>query len=594
MKKIRSLLSVFVIAAYASPYAVMAQAHTDGRTPPAFAWRGCMIDVSRHWFPESFLRQQIVTLSRYGINRLHLHLTDAGGWRMEIRQYPQLTQLSAWRTESDWEKWWEQGDRRYVPEGKPGAYGHWYSQAALRELVAFASAHGIEIVPEIEMPGHSEEVLAAYPELRCLPAEDEAGAEGVTRQGGMLIAPNTGDFCPANEQVYTFLENVLTEVMEVFPSEYIHIGGDEAGKTFWSRCTRCRAKMRELGKQDVNALQAYMVQRMTRWINAHGRRVIAWDEIVEDGAGDASVPTAKGNAVMVWRDAAHARRALEKGYDVILSPASHCYLDYYQDAPPTQPRAIGGYLPAEKVYSLNPHEGIPEEMRTRILGVQGNLWTEYIDTTDKASYMLYPRILALAEIGLRGTERMPWKQFRPILEQRMDSMRRQGENVFDLRHEAGARRESLHRLKHKGRGARVTYAKPYRKQYAAGGETALTDGWRGDWTHADGRWQGFMTGDCLDLTVDLGRRKHIKRIAIDFLQSSGAWIYLPADFSLSVSEDGRTFREVMRRQETRRANAGAEVHQYEWTGRERVRYLRLCGTATGEGEWIFLDEIAVD
>ncbi|MBR1712366.1 MAG: family 20 glycosylhydrolase [Alloprevotella sp.] len=567
---------------------------TGEETPqPAYQWRGCMLDVSRHYFPMSYLRQQIDILAANGFNRLHLHLVDAAGWRMEIRRYPRLTRLAAWRTESDWDKWWEGGDRQYVEEGTPGAYGGWYSQDELRALVAYAEAKGIVIVPEIEMPGHSEEVLEAYPELRCEAGGAPEHVAGSLTAAGTQMARNTGDFCPANEAVYTFLENVLTEVMQVFPSEYIHIGGDEAGKAAWPSCPRCIAKMQELGTQDVDALQAYLVRRMTKWLNDHGRRVIGWDEIVFDGEDGGVVETAPGNAVMVWRDAAHAKRAIEKGYDVILSPASHCYLDYYQDAPPTQPKAIGGFLPLEKVYGFGPCDGLSEQERAHVLGVQGNLWAEYIDSPSHAQYMLYPRIFAIGEIGLKGTERPAWKQFRKSVVRRVKDLRRRGINAFDPRTEAGPRPESRKPLKHKARGAQVVYNKPYSAKYAAGGATALTDGLRGGWTHGDGRWQGFVTGDCLDVTIDLGSVLSVRRVAMDFLQSSGSWIYLPKHLTLSVSADGQAFREIFRRDEARRRNDGAEFHTYEWNGSAAFRFLRIQGTATGEGEWIFLDEVVV-
>jgi len=409
--RIRSLL--IALSLTASPLACPAQT-----AEPAYAWRGCMIDVARHFFPLSFVERQIDVLAAHGINRLHFHLTDNGGWRVEMPQYPRLTSLAAWRTESDWDKWWVGEDRRYLEQGTPGAYGGFYTQAELRGLVDYAKKRGIEIVPEIEMPGHSEEVLAAYPELGCL---------GATRK--------TGDICPANPKAYEFFENVLTEIIDIFPSEYIHIGGDEAGQSAWKTCERCQKLLAELGADDVDALQAHFVRKMAQFVASKGRKAMGWDEIIYP-----DMPA--GTAITVWRNAAHAKRAIAAGLDVVMCPTSHAYLDYYQDVPDKEPRAIGGYVPLAKTYALNPTEGLTADEARHVLGVQGNLWTEYIPTKQQAEYMLYPRIFAIAEIGLKGEARPPYAQFRKRMIREVGALRKSGVNAFDLKHESGPRKES--------------------------------------------------------------------------------------------------------------------------------------------------------
>ena len=562
--RIRSLL--IALSLTASPLACPAQT-----AEPAYAWRGCMIDVARHFFPQSFVERQIDVLAAHGINRLHFHLTDNGGWRVEMPQYPRLTSLAAWRTESDWDKWWVGEDRRYLEQGTQGAYGGFYTQAELRGLVDYAKKRGIEIVPEIEMPGHSEEVLAAYPELGCL---------GATH--------NTGDICPANPKAYEFFENVLTEIINIFPSEYIHIGGDEAGQSAWKTCERCQKLLAELGADDVDALQAHFVRKMAQFVASKGRKAMGWDEIIYP-----DMPA--GTAITVWRNAAHAKRAIAAGLDVVMCPTSHAYLDYYQDVPDKEPRAIGGYVPLAKTYALNPVEGLTADEARHVLGVQGNLWTEYIPTEQQAEYMLYPRIFAIAEIGLKGEARPPYAQFRKRMIREVGALRKSGVNAFDLKHESGPRKESRKPVHHKASGCRVDYKRPFSPYYKAAGTATLTDGLRGGYQHGDGRWQGFVSGRCLDVVVDLGKRQSVRRVAMDFLQNSNAWIYFPKRLRFSVSADGEHFTPIFEKFTPRTPQKGTQFATYAYEGRrlKNVRFVRIEGEATAAGEWIFTDEIIV-
>ena len=313
---------------------------------PRFPYRGMMLDVSRHFFDKEFVKKQMDILSYYKINRLHLHLTDAAGWRIEIKKYPRLTQFAAWRPQAVWKDWWN-GDRKYCEENDPQAKGGYYTQDDIRELVSYAQQHYITLIPEIEMPAHSEEVLTAYPELSCTHEPYKQA-----------------DFCIGNEKTFEFLENVLLEVMDLFPSKYIHVGGDEAGKASWKTCPLCQARMKEEGLKDVNELQSYLIHRMERFLNSHGRNLLGWDEILDGGL-------APNATVMSWRGTEGGLKAVEAGHHAIMSPGEYCYLDGYQDAPYSQPEAIGGYLPLQKVYSYNPiPDTLPTRFQTRCLPIR--------------------------------------------------------------------------------------------------------------------------------------------------------------------------------------------------------------------------------
>ena len=536
---------------------------------PAYQWRGVMIDVSRHFFPISFLKEQIDLLATYKFNRLHLHLTDAAGWRMEIKRYPRLTSLAAWRTNVLWKTWWNDGKREYAQEGSENAHGGYYTQEELRDLVKYAAERGITIIPEIEMPAHSEEVLTAYPELSCTHEPYKQA-----------------DFCPGSVATYDFLENVLKEVMDVFPSPYIHVGGDEAGKASWPNCPLCQQKMKEEGIKEVKGLQTYLIRHMGHFLNENGRQLLGWDEIID---GD----LAQGTTVMVWRNIDYALDAIQHGYDVVLSPGSHCYLDGYQDAPNTQPEAIGGFSPLEKVYHFTPGEGMTAEQKKHIKGVQANLWTEYIPTESHAEYMLYPRLLAISEIAWNGTPKKDYNEFKQRAIKEVDHLHKIGVNAFDLRKEVGDRKEALTPLKHKALGAKVTYNKPYNSHYKGSDEVTLTDGLRGGWNYGDGRWQGFIGRNNLDVTIDLGKVESIKYIGTDFLQCSGPEIYFPAIYNIYISEDGKNFTEIYKKGHKVSKLPLNETEVWSWKGKKKARYIRVEANTTQAGGWIFADEIEV-
>ena len=539
---------------------------------PAYSWRGIMLDVSRHFFPMDFVKKQVDVLANYKFNRLHLHLTDAAGWRMEIKRYPRLTNFAAWRTDASWKTWWNNGKRHYAHQDSTGAYGGFYTQDELRELVRYASERGITIVPEIEMPAHSEEVLTAYPELSCT-----------------HVPYKQADFCPGSVATYDFLENVLKEVMDVFPSTDIHVGGDEAGKASWSSCPLCQQKMKELGLNHINDLQAHLIHHMGRFLESHGRRLVGWDEVIDS-------TLTPGTTVMVWRSADLAAKAIHCGNEVVMSPGAYCYLDGYQDEPRTQPEAIGGYLTLERVYGYDPKENLTAEEQTKIRGVQGNLWTEYVPTQEHAEYMLYPRALALAEIGWNGTPEKNYKEFRERAVKEVERLHKvMHVNAFDLNREVGQRKEYGTRVKHKAVGAKVTYRSPYFKGYAAGGDSALVDGMRGGWANNDGRWQGFINGQHrLDVTIDLGRVDKVKEVSANFMQICGPEIFYPRTFVVSLSTDGEHFTEVYRHDEKSTLTIQPDIRNYAWKGRPTAaRYIKVEADRSDFGGWVFTDEIVV-
>lgn len=534
---------------------------------PAYKWRSLMIDVSRHFFPIDFLKKQIDVMAQYKFNRLHIHLTDAAGWRIEIKRYPRLTNFAAWRPEALWKDWSNNG-AKYTQEGTDGAYGGYYTQEQLRDLVAYASQRGITIVPEIEMPGHSEEVLTAYPELSCTHEPYKQS-----------------DFCPGSIATYDFLENVLKEIMDIFPSEYIHVGGDEAAKKSWGSCPLCQQMMRQLAC-DKDGLQAHLIAHMGRFLQRHGRQLVGWDEVIA-----ANLPA--NTTVMVWRDTQYAHRALQHGYGVVLSPGAYCYLDAYQDAPHTQPEAIGGYLPLDKVYAYVPGADLPEAEQSKIIGIQGNLWCEYVPTEQHAEYMLYPRALAIAETAWNGTKNKNLADFRKRVLAHTAILRQKGVNAFCLKHEYGERPASLRIASHKARGCKVVYNQPYNNQYRAQGQATLTDGSFGGWAFGDGRWQGFIGKDyCMDVTLDLGSMQNISYIATDFMQSCGPEIYFPAEYRVSISRDNTLFKEIYSNTYPIEETPTSEYRQLSWRGKASARYIRIKAKAA-KG-WVFADEIVVE
>ena len=603
------------------------------RDNPRFGYRGLHLDVSRHFFSKEEVMKLLDVMSFYKLNTLHMHLTDAGGWRIEIDKYPKLTSETAFRTESDWRKWWDGRDRKYLPEGTPGAYGGYYTKEDIREIVKHAASKHINIIPEIEFPGHSEEVLMAYPELSC---------SGKPYQNG--------DFCIGNELSFTFMEDVLAEGIDLFPSEYIHVGGDEAGKSAWKKCPKCQALMKEKGMKNVDELQSYMIHRAEEFLNSKDRKLIGWDEILEGGLAPEAT-------VMSWRGEDGGIKSARMGHDVVMTPGNYMYLDFYQADPKTQPYAIGGYTPIKKVYSYDPvpADSLTVEECRHILGVQANTWTEYIQTPEHLEYMMFPRALAVAEIGWTSQELRTWEDFKPRMNAHISKLQGMGIRTFTLSDElevtmqvdtAGREIEVILDAEKYPAEIRYTtdgsvpvassalYAGPITVQdsahikaaifrdgvlqgtptekkvdyhrainkpihynsklyegYMAGGTNALLDGYRGGLTYLDGRWQGYL--DDLDCVIDMEEETDIHKVSIRFMQLIGPGVFQPGQVELLTSEDGENFISRGIVPTTVPADDPDLLFQeYTFDGNWKTRYIRLKAPRANPG-FIFADEIVV-
>ena len=602
-----------------------------------FAWRGIMLDVSRHFMSADFIIQLLDEMARYKMNRFHWHLVDGGGWRFPSEKYPLLTKKAAWRTIADWDSWW-QHDRRFVDEGTPGAYGGAYTKDDIRRVVAHATRLGITIVPEIELPGHSNELPAAYPELTC--------------KGKWTF--DATDVCIGRESTFRFFEDILSEVLELFPSYYIHIGGDEAAMNHWGSCPDCRARMQQEGLKDEHELQSYMIRRIERYLNGKGRQLIGWDEILMGGL-------APNAAVMSWRGEEGGITAAKASHKVVMTPGNYVYLDFYQRESKGEPRAIGGFTPLEKTYSYNPTPAVlsPAEQQY-ILGVQGNLWTEYVQDEQHAAYMLFPRLLAIAEIGWTPQTERSYPDFLRRVAAQLPGLKARGINSYPLKRIAvyseidTARREVALRLSSEQPSAEIRYttdgtmptassrlytgerissrdsillvARLFRDgqaldfpevsyrtdyhlgigrpiyynegcqwnpKYPAGGARALVDGLRGTPTYLDGLWQGFTMP--LDVTVDLGETKALRHVFAKFMQEKMQWVYMPHHVELLLSDDGTNWRSLGQRVTT--TDDGDFLPSFETFSfpiAERARYVRVkAANQRSAGHFIFLDELVI-
>ena len=368
---------------------------------PRFAYRGLHLDVCRHFFPLSFIKKYIDAMAIHKLNYFHWHLTDDQGWRIEIKKYPRLTEVGSRRAETLEGYFYNRYPQKF--DGKP--YGGFYTQDEAREIVAYAAQRFITVIPEIEMPGHAIGALASYPYLSC---RQDSSLKVATRWG---VFPDV--FCP-RDTTFKFLENVLTEILTIFPSKYIHIGGDECPKDRWKVCLDCQARIKKEGLKDESGLQSYFIHRIEAFLNSKGRKIIGWDEILDGGL-------APNATVMSWRGTRGGIAAAKAGHDVIMTPGASCYLDHYQADPVTEPVSIGGFLPLHMVYNYDP---VPTELNAAeakyIWGAQGNLWTEYIATTEHLEHMAFPRVSALAEVLWSTKTNCNWDSFRNRMNSQFD------------------------------------------------------------------------------------------------------------------------------------------------------------------------------
>lgn len=600
---------------------------------PRFPYRGLHLDVSRHFFDKEEVKKLMNVMSYYKLNTLHLHLTDAGGWRLQIDKYPKLTQEGAFRTQSDWREWWDNGkDRQYLKEGTEGAYGGYYTKDDIRDMLAYAAEKHITIIPEIEFPAHSDEVFVAYPELCC------AGK-----------SHTSGDFCIGNPKTFEFMENVLTEVIELFPSEYIHIGGDEAGKNTWKTCPKCQALMKKEKLANVDELQSYMIRKAEEFLNSKGRRLIGWDEILEGGLAPEAT-------VMSWRGEAAGFKSARMGHDVIMTPGSYMYFDFYQADPRYQPVAIGGYTPIRKVYNYNPipQDSLTAEEAKHFLGVQANTWTEYIPTPEHLEYMMFPRALAVAEIGWTPQEKRDWQDFKPRVNAHIPVLQQMGLNPFPLSNELefdmvvdtiqkeirvtmdaekypaeihyttdgstptasspiyqepivvkdsakivagifvnGQLQDRISEQRvdyHKGIGKSIRFNSRLYPGYMAGGINAIINGYRGGLTYLDQRWQGYT--DNLDCVIDLGEVIDLHQVSSKWMQLTGPGVYQPEKVEVLTSEDGKNFTSQGVIPTTiPQDKSDLTFQEYTFQGNWKARYVQL--KAQNPKGFIFVDEIVI-
>ncbi len=609
---------------------------------PRFSWRGLHLDVSRHFFSVEEVKKYIDLLALHKMNTFHWHLTDDQGWRIEIKKRPKLTEIGAWR---DATLVGHYTDQPHKFDGQ--RHGGFYTQDEVKIVVDYAAKKGIDVVPEIELPGHARAALAAYPELSCshkpMPVE---GLWGVFEDV----------FCAGNEATFQFFDDVLSEVCALFPGKYIHIGGDECPKTRWEKCAGCQNRIKKEGLHDEHELQSYVIRRAEQMLKKHGKKLIGWDEILEGGL-------APGASVMSWRGLEGGIAAAKSGHDAVMCPGSHCYFDHYQAPPEGEPTAIGGLTTLEKVYQYEP---IPAELSEaeskHILGAQGNLWAEYFPDFRQVEYMAYPRACALAEVvwskkGERDfsdfSSRLkkhflrlealdvnfsrafwnvesetdggfltlktadPEAQIRYTLDKSEPSA---GSPIFSekikidrtatikaaafLNDKKAAKSLIINYLGHRAMGKKYELAAQPR-QYFGSNPAALTDGIRGT-ARGWGRWVGFDGTDC-EAVIDLGEATAFSKISASFLSSKGSWIFPARGMQAWCSEDGKTWRALGEEKidaEKFGEEAQIQTLEVEPTKGQSAHFVKVAiknfgplpadHPGAGRSGWLFVDEIVVE
>ncbi|WP_281225313.1 glycoside hydrolase family 20 protein [Flavobacterium aquiphilum] len=621
---------------------------------PRFQWRGLMLDTSRHFFPADMVKEFIDLLSLYKMNVFHWHLVDGAGWRLEIKKYPKLTQQAAWRID-DTGKPWNWSGIQFSDDFTKSIYGGFYTQEEVKDIVDYAKVRNITIIPEIEMPGHTEALLAAYPELSC------NGKVHFGNGGTFPASTVDGSFCAGNDKAFDFLQDVLTEVMALFPSKYIHIGGDEVDKTNWKNCPKCQARMKSEGLKNEEELQSYFVKRIEKFIVSKNRKMIGWDEILEGGLAPEAT-------VMSWRGEAGGIEASKMGHDVIMTPATPLYFDYYQGDSENEPQAFGGFNTLKRIYNYDP---IPKELTAEqakhILGSQANLWTEYITTREQVEYMILPRMLALSEVVWSPKEKRNWDNFSQKLKPHLTSFEQKGfryskgnfkvdinaerikgtitvslssenndgtiyystdgsfpnigskkyEKPFEINGTTTVRailvvdnktmvsKPAEQRFTfNKATGKDVKYEKLYSKNYQGTGNNSLTDGFKGTKNHYL-YWHGFE-GDDVVATVDLGTLTDISSISIGTIQNFNNWMFMPKWVKFEISVDGINFKEVETILNPVPTNV-TEVMLNDITtnfAKQKAKVIRVTAKnigvcpegspGAGKPAWLFVDEITVE
>ena len=556
---------------------------------PRFGYRGMMLDVGRHFFSMDEIKTYIDMMALHNINRFHWHLSEDQGWRIEIKKYPKLTEIGSMRKET------VIGHNSGKYDGKP--YGGFYTQEQAKEIVAYAAERYITVIPEIDLPGHMQAALPAYPELGCT-----GGPYEVWTQWG--VSDNV--LCAGNDQTIQFIKDVLAEIVEIFPSEYIHVGGDECPKDKWKTCPKCQARIKALGLKSDNKhtkeerLQSYVIHEAEEFLNSKGRKMIGWDETLEGGL-------APNATVMSWRGEAGGIEAAKQHHDVVMTPNTYLYFDYYQSKDTeTEPMAIGGYLPMERVYSYEPMpKSLSPEEQKYIVGVQANLWTEYIPDFKQVQYMVLPRMAALCESQWCAPEKKNYEAFLQRVSRLIDIYAKNGWNyathIFDVMLDLKPNTETgtldavartidnapiyytldgsepttasekytdvikidkpctLRTVAIRPSGSSkitkdeisfskssmkpITMLQPINKQYEFSGATVLVDGMTGNMNYKTGRWIAFYTND-LEAVIDLKEATEISSMTLHTCVEKGDWIFDTRGITVSVSDDNQTFKEV--------------------------------------------------
>ena len=613
---------------------------------PRFKWRGLHLDVARHFFKKEYIKQTIDMLAMHKMNVFHFHLVDDQGWRIEIKKYPKLTSVGAWRLDQEDAHW--DGRRVTTPQDE-ATYGGFYTQEDIKEIVAYAKTKGVQVVPEIEMPAHVMSAIAAYPELSC--TETPIGVPS----GG--VWPITEIYCAGKESTFEFLENVLLEVIELFPSEYIHVGGDEATKTNWAKCPHCQKRMKTEGLKNVEELQSYFIKRMERFISTHDRKLIGWDEILEGGLAPEAT-------VMSWRGVKGGVEAAEQGHDVVMTPGSHMYFDHYQGPQNQEPLAWGGYTPLSKVYEFDPIvDTMTPEQAKHVLGGQANLWSEQIKTEAHSQYMIFPRLAALSETVWSPKDSRNWDDFSKRILQLFKRYEHLGinyaksaylvmedvqidmdtkqvsvglKNEFtnaDIRYTLNDDKLTDNAIKyteplkidktttlnaslfkdekpvgvpfsttikfHKAVGKNITFKEIYDERYPGEGEFGMVNTLRGTKNFTDGHWQAWLGKD-MEATVDLGEDTQIQEVILGTLENQGPGIYFPIAVTVFVSNDGKIFKEVGVEKRPFAKNPSFDLKEFKISFEpQSVKYVKVIATnmkttAQGGKTWLFVDEILIN
>ncbi len=628
IQTIKQLLPVEIFAAKPAPRASWTIQCVTISDAPRYSYRGLHLDEGRHFFGVEAVKRYLDIMEVHKLNKFHWHLTEDQGWRIEIKKYPLLTEVGAVRKGTCIKKDFSSHD------GVPYGEGMWYTQDQIREIVAYAAAKGIDVIPEIDLPGHMLGALAAYPELGCTGGPYEVW----TRWG---VSDDV--LCAGNEAIYGFLEDILTEVCELFPYEYIHIGGDECPKVRWETCPKCQAKIKELklkdkdGEKAEHFLQSYVISRMEKFLNEKGRKIIGWDEILEGGI-------APNATIMSWRGEKGGIEAARQGHDAIMTPNTYYYLDYYQSEDiANEPFGIGGYLPVEKCYSYEPAENdLTPEQKKHILGIQGNMWTEYVATEDHLQYMILPRLAALSECQWCNVETKSWNRFSAAAVRFCKMYDVMGYNyathMFQVKGDVVANpaeksvtvtletqgdapiRYTLDGSKpgkkspvyteplvlnescvltavafrdnvepkyytrrfdfHKAVGKNVTFSREVNTRYAQGGAVNLTDGVRATEVHKSIDWVSWR-GDAVDLVVDMESTEPYSSVSFGMLSHKASRIFLPVKLAIAVSEDGVNYTEVASQEyeEESKDAPDDKITEYSFSFPETsARYIKVTGT----------------